>query len=245
MEALLKGPQSIEKIAALLEAQSEKPKAKDVLASMPHEVSADGAGAGVVVPSSSPLAAAIHVRRLRRALFRLVPRQNARAFATEFDAPWRSTIFGETIRGGMHRAAEAVTRAVAAASENASVTHDLPQSGHASHAQHSIAMIAKWAIAALLNGAKSPSSHGSFDTLHCVHRVTAGPTQLSTLQDQVLIAAKYARLRLSQADVSTGLELLGLLGLLAVQESESNVGVTVLSKLHCPSVLDHLVFADV
>jgi hypothetical protein len=41
----------------------------------------------------------------------------------------------------------------------------------------------------------------------------------------VHIAAKYARLRLSYTDVSTGLELLGLLGLLAVQDSVPQVRV--------------------
>ena len=233
VEALLKGPQSIEKIAALLQLHSEQPNVTEVLDSMPKEVSVDAADTGVVVPSTSPLAAAIHVRRLRRALFRLVPRQNARAFAADFDSSWRSGAFGEAIRGGMHRAAESVTRAVAAASDSASVTHGQPATGPVGHAQHTIAMIAKWAISALLNGADMLLCAADINT-HCVHRVTAGPTQLSTLQDQVLIAAKYARLRLSQADISTGIELLGLLGLLAVQECEPTVSVTRTSKLCAP-----------
>ena len=208
---------------------------------MPHEVSADAADTGVVVPSTSPLAAAIHVRRLRRALFRLVPRQSARAFATDFDSSWRSTAFGETIRGGMHRAAESVTRAVAAAGDNAAASNNQPASGPVGHAQHTIAMIAKWAISALLAGMLAVPS-AAFSNSHCVHRVTAGPTQLSTLQDQVLIAAKYARLRLSQSDISTGLELLGLLGLLAVQESETTVRVTlhqIVQAFHVHSAVMH------
>jgi hypothetical protein len=82
-----------------------------------------------------------------------VPRQNARGFAHEFDSAWRSAKFGVKIRGGLYAAAESVSRVVADANAESSASDDLPSLPPIGHAQHSIAMIAKWAISALLSGA--------------------------------------------------------------------------------------------
>lgn len=144
---------SLDQLAAALAARAEREDAvKHRMEALPAEVASHASGAGVVLPSASSLSAALHVRRMRRALFRVVPREVAREFVARFDARWRDP--GVSGRVGMAAVAEEVQGAFSASTPRRGGAGRGPRPSTAPAAS-SITLIGKWVIAALLNGART------------------------------------------------------------------------------------------
>ena len=152
VQALVGVEGSVKQLAKALEARDARESAvREQVQALPAEVASHATGAGVVLPSASSLSAALHVRRMRRALFRVVPREVAREFVARFDAQWR--VEGVAGRAGIQAAGEEVREGEDPASTTRRVGGTRAPRASTSPATSSITMIGKWVIAALLNGA--------------------------------------------------------------------------------------------